>query len=231
MRTISENTTIADIYQKNPLAYRVFETLGIASAISESQTISQVSETEGFHIETLLNALKSLEPIDDNAKQSFYDMPLPKLIAHLENEHNYLLNVLIPDIENCLNLHCGSENSTFCTQLRELFFSLKAEISEHIIKETEEVMPYILALCNGSAKHFKTRIEKSVAIDYAFAEYFDQMRHLTFNFDKGTVRSLHQRRLYLKLLELENLICAHEDVEDEILLPRALELEIISGLN
>lgn len=231
MRTISEHTTIADIYRKNPLAYRVFETLGIATAISDSQTISEVSESEGFHVETLLNALKSLEPIDEKAKQNFCEMPLPQLIAHLENQHNYLLNILIPDIENCLNQHCGATNTSFCSEMRELFFSLKAEISEHIIKETEEVMPYIMALCNGSAKHFKTRIEKSVAIDYAFSEYFDKIRHLTFNFDKGTVRTLHQRRLYLKLLELENLICAHEDVEDEILLPRALELEIISGLN
>jgi regulator of cell morphogenesis and NO signaling len=158
---------------------------------------------------------------------------LAELIDHIVGKHhNYLRNEM-PEISNkidkVLAAH-GERHGDTLTALRDVYRGLKAELSDHMMKEERILFPMIrnmevtarLTMPAGAIQHpIRVMEHEHASAGQALAE----MRRLTKDFSPPDDACNTFRVLYRQIEELESDLHTHIHLENYILFPRAAELE------
>jgi len=163
---------------------------------------------------------------------------LAELIGHIVSKHHAYLNNELPVIEQrmakVLGKH-GANHSDFLPQLAELFAALKAELEIHLRKEELILFPAIEEL-EAAAE------EGRRAMPVPFGTVKNPIRMMEHEHDGAgaALRSAREltrgyappedacptfRALYHEMEALERDLHAHIHLENNILFPRASELE------
>jgi regulator of cell morphogenesis and NO signaling len=157
---------------------------------------------------------------------------LIELIERIVGEHHAFARMALERASALVAMERDSHASTLpgIDRIAALIAALRGDLLVHMIKEERVVFPYIVALERGEKTEapfgtiarpvFVMRGEHAV-IDRTFEE----LRALTGDFvpPRGASRSLIA--LCKTLDELERDLRLHMDLEDQILFPRAMELE------
>jgi regulator of cell morphogenesis and NO signaling len=236
MMNIGPNQTVRDVALEIPGATRVFETVGIDYCCGGQRSLGDACATAGVTLEHVLTSLQLTTTAPDT-KRDFRTTPVAELIEHILSTHHVFTRTEIARLRGLLVKVCTkhSEMHLELEPLRMLFDKLSAELEPHMFKEERILFPYIIALENAVANRrsvlrppFGTVANpiRMMMMEHDNAGHLlKEMRQLTFDYTPPADACMSYRTLYLALGEFEKDLHEHIHLENNILFPRAVELE------
>jgi regulator of cell morphogenesis and NO signaling len=229
--TVTASETVGEIVAANPSSARLFERYGIDYCCSGNTPLAEACSQKGLSVEEFSRELLAADA--PAREQDWRSAPLAELIDHIVARHHGYLRTEMPEIEGkigkVLQAH-GDRHGDQLSALGRVFGGLKTELSEHMMKEEHILFPAIrrmeatssLAMPAG-AIHYPIRVmeHEHATAGQALAE----MRRLTDGFTPPDDACNTFRVLYRQMEELESDLHLHIHLENNILFPRAAELE------
>ena len=225
---------VGSIVAKWPAASRLFEQVGIDYCCGGKISLEQACRKQGIEPQPFLAALEKLAasagtaPVVDAAA-----MPLTALADHIEATHHAYLKTELPRLGALTSKVAAAhgDNDVRLAQVRNVFTTLAAEMASHMLKEERILFPMIRQLgasesvpefhCGSMANPIG---QMEVEHDQAGAA-LAQLRVLTDGFTAPGWACNTYRALLDALAHLEQDLHQHVHKENNILFPRAIELE------
>jgi regulator of cell morphogenesis and NO signaling len=237
--------TVREVALSIPAATRVFERLGIDYCCGGNKSLREACNQANLPIEQVLQSLQSAasaQSREENAARQgqsadWRSAPVTDLIAHIKHTHHKYVREeiarLAPLFEKVCGVH-GDRHVELCEIYRE-FRALSQELATHMIKEEMVLFPYI------------ERMEEAVVagdpiLPAPFGTVHNPVGQMVHEHDSAgrslvRVRTFSQaytppadacvsyRTLYSALAEFERDLHQHIHLENNILFPRAIEME------
>ncbi|HAR20307.1 MAG TPA: hemerythrin [Cytophagales bacterium] len=190
----------------------------------EEAAFAQKGINTDFFIELLhLFNTESELPIEQ-----FKTFPIPIILDYLQKTHHYYLNKKLLEIEQSIsNLRNQLPENHLLPFLENFFVWIKENLTFHIRMEEEQLFPHILAL------YLKVKDKKGFSIQQFIENHADTVELQLSEVKKHIVRAqssvseIFPFRVLLKQLdEFEKDLRIHAKIEDEVLIPISLELEL-----
>lgn len=236
MMNIGPNNTVRDVVLEIPGATRVFETVGIDYCCGGQRSLRDACDTAGVPLEHVLTSLELTET-PPRAIRDFRTTTLGELIEHILAAHHVFTRTEIARIRGLLAKVCTkhSEMHLELEPLRLLFDKLSAELEPHMFKEERILFPYIIGLEDVVTNRrpllrppFGTVANpvRMMMLEHDNAGHLlKEMRQLTFDYTPPADACMSYRTLYQAMNEFEKDLHEHIHLENNILFPRAAEME------
>ncbi|AEA45048.1 hemerythrin domain-containing protein [Fluviicola taffensis] len=185
-----------------------------------------------------LNELISLvkEGVTEFPKELIQQVAIQDLLNALKKSHGIYLNIKLPEIEQSIyNLYSKQTNSdNVLLMLCGFFISYQKKLVAHIQYEEVFLFPYIQSLLEFQKSG--TAIDRERFGNFTLKQFFDN--HSNLEEDLNDVRSkitenidglktpLAFRIFMIQLEHFEKDLAIHAVLEDDVLLPRLVEMEI-----
>lgn len=232
---LDPTTTVAQIALELPHATRVFESLGIDYCCGGSRTLVQACDEADLSVGDLIARLEREEEARPGRRVTVED-DLTEIIDHILGTHHVFTRAelarLLPLAEKVRKVH--GERHPELREVERLLVALDAELGPHLFKEERVLFPYIVSLetriQGGPVPHapFGT-VKNPVAVmgrehDRAGALLRD-MRKAGADYAVPPDACGSYRALYEGLAALEADLHEHIHLENNLLFPRAVDLE------
>jgi regulator of cell morphogenesis and NO signaling len=233
--SIAAEKTVRDLVLENPAAARIFEDLGIDYCCGGSRTLEEACARADLSFAEVSKSLETVTPI--RQERDWLAEPLFELIAHIKNTHHRYTKEEIRRLEPLLEKVCSvhGKNHPELLAMRETFAALAEELTAHLMKEEAVLFPYIVRLEEAVIANepvlpppFGT-VRNPVSMmmrehDDAGAALY-RLRELSRSYTAPPDACLSYRTLYQALALFEADLHQHIHLENNILFPRALEME------
>lgn len=229
--------TVAEIATTHPASVRVFQKLGIDFCCGGKLPLAEACAKNGLSVDETLEALR----VNGEMQGGAVDLPingrLEDLVNHILDTHHVFtrqeLERLEPLVEKVSRVH-GERHSELVT-IRALFAELSTDLASHLMKEEQILFPYVVALARmrdgaGEEPHgcFGT-VQSPIAVmemeHERAGEILAEMRRLSGDYMPPVDACNSYRALYHGLGELEADLHRHIHLENNVLFPRAVEME------
>lgn len=236
---LNPDKTVREIVVEGPGAERVFETFGIDYCCKGDQSLEVACANAEVALEDVVRAIgMANEPSGTFATPDFRNAAVRELIDHIvEQHHAYTKTELLrlrAEIDKVNNLH--GRNHPELARLRAVFQTLAAELEPHMLKEECVLFPYIIRMDTAererhlvSTPPFRT-VKNPIdlmQVEHAGAGYLlERIRQLTSNYTPPADTCKTLESLYRDLAAFEADLHQHIHLENNILFPRAIEMEM-----
>jgi len=231
--------TVRELAVAVPGATQVFEKFGIDYCCGGNRTLEQACQGAHVSLDQLEDALASAGQISSGFRNDrrWQVEPLVDLIDHIENNHHKYVRETCLRLEPLFDKVCSvhGKNHPELPLLRDIFGGLAQELSTHMMKEEVVLFPYI-------ARMEEAAIESSPVIPPPFGtvrnpvammihEHDDagaalqQLRQASNGYTAPLDACASYRALYQALADFETDLHQHIHLENNILFPRAIEME------
>ncbi len=245
MQTTLEKT-VREIALENPASIRVFESLGIDYCCGGKRPLSDAcshANVDFSRVQQLLEQAnqESLAPGGSQKDaQEWKEKPLCDLTAHIVRKHHGYVRQETPRIETLLAKVVAKHGPTHpeIAQIDQLFSAIAQELSTHMLKEEQVLFPYVermeQAVQAGApvpAAFFgtvKRPIASMVAEHDDAGAILSQIRELSGGYTAPGGACPTFVALYRGLEEFERDLHLHVHLENNILFPRAVEMEQVN---
>ncbi len=234
MTEITPGMAVGHLVAERPSRARVFERFGIDYCCGGKRALGDVCAEQGLDtqriVAALLEAESALAAVDET---DWTRAALSDLIEHiLETHHAYLQRELPRLVEMTANVHAvHGERHPELAEVRQTLDGLKAELDVHRMKEEQILFPMIRSMestqaveavhCGTVQNPIRVMEDEHEAAGAALA----RMRALTNDFTSPEDGCNTYRAMVDGLAELEADLHQHIHKENNILFPRAIELE------
>ena len=239
MQAVSTEKTVGELAAEHPAAARVFEKLGIDYCCGGSKTLGEACREAGLPLGQLRDTLDSvLSAAAATAEERGWNTaPLADLTAHIRNTHHRFTRAAMTRLEplfaKVLSVH--GNNHPELAKMRRTFAGLVQELSTHMMKEEMVLFPYI-------ERMEEAILEQSPVLPAPFGTVRNPVAMMMHEHD-GAGEALREMRaagngyaappdactsyraLYQALAEFETDLHQHIHLENNILFPRAIEME------
>jgi len=240
MIEISTNEQVGQLAVKFPQVRQTLEKLGIDYCCGGKLTLQEAVKNLGLPAEDVIKDLQAV--VEDNIdKQQSLDWPkesLTVLADYIEEKHHSFMKEELPRLEQLLdktsNAH-KEKHGQMLTELKETYAALKSEVELHLAKEEQILFPFIRQIENFQQNQSdKPELHcGSVENPIGQMEYehdnagkaLDKMRQITLNYKLPEDACNTFKALYDGLKALEADLHEHIHLENNILFPRAIDLE------
>jgi regulator of cell morphogenesis and NO signaling len=243
--TINEN--ISDLVSKNYVYAAILHYFGIDFYNHTNQTLAQTCAEKGIDATVLIKQLegavskkKDSENFPKKSAQDISRCPVELVIDYLKNSHRVFMRRSLPYMSKLVS-DCDSNG--FETQYKSIIDDLKIafplfaeDFIHHIFEEEDSLFDYITLLDNAfyekipMTKVFYPMKEHSISRFLRQHQQDDDemkgIRELTSNYKITLKTPLLIKVLYSELKDFEEELKIHADIENRILLPKALKLEM-----
>jgi len=228
--------TVRDLAVEVPGATRVFENLGIDYCCGGQRSLADACAAVGISLDDVEESLET-----DNSWQ--FDLPnflvgsLAELIEHIVEKHHVFTRTEMERLNALIEKVCGvhGQNHPELGRIRSLFQALSAELEPHMMKEERVLFPFIIGM--EDAVHTKRPIQvppfgtvanpvRMMMVEHDGAgELLRQMREASSDYAVPADACISYQTLYQALDAFEKDLHQHIHLENNILFPRAVELE------
>lgn len=235
--TISSNTSVRQIAIHVPGSTRVFEQAGIDYCGGGQHTLHEACLAAKVPLLEVTRKLEALAiPVEDDL-HNWPIEPLFVLTSHIVTHHHEYMRRELPRLAELAADVARQDGPRYPELLRveTLARALAREVTLHMTKEEQILFPYIMQLEEHDERNevpppppfgtVENPIRMMMAEHDSATEMLREIRHLSHGFtappDAGTTFLL----LYAGLHSLEADLHLHIHLENNVLFPRALELE------
>ena len=231
--------TVREVALNHPAATRVFEKLGIDYCCGGNRSLEQACGDASLHVQQVRELLKSAVAAADGRSQArnWLTESLADLIAHINNTHHKYTREesarLGPLFAKVCSVH-GDKHPELL-EMREKFQALGRELSTHMMKEEMVLFPYIermeesviagepvLPSPFGSVNN---PIAMMVHEHDSAGNLLRDMRESSGGYQTPQGACVSYQTLYSALAEFERDLHQHIHLENNVLFPRAIEME------
>lgn len=228
--------TIGQMVAKDIRKAEVFKKWGIDFCCGGKKTVQQACKEKGLDAAAVSADLAALATPAKSANDFIRWQP-DFLADYIYNQHHRYYYDEEPVITELLNKVAGRHGEHFpeLNTLSSLYRELVAELNEHFMREERVLFPFIKALVqakntgNGEALQRQPSLTAPIQMmeaDHAAAgDVLARMRTATNGYTPPPAACNSFRFLYHKLAELEDDLHQHVHLENNVLFPKALELE------
>ena len=192
--------------------------------------------TSGEQTEFIATLLRVFEDKLFDARE-FDCFPLGMIVDYIQRTHVYYLQKKLPEIEQSIILLSGHYESQhpILIALQNFFHRYVADLSEHIGAEEALLLPYIQRLREageGPADFSRFLVaRRDYSIDRFLGDHHDtedelkDIRQTIRLYEPPKDNESLYRILLLQLQIFEQDLCVHAHIEEEVLIPKARQLE------
>lgn len=192
-----------------------------------SKTVAKLHEENKLDGDFFLELVNMFAGSDYFPTEQLSTFPVPLIIDYLKKTHIYYLQTRLPEMEQMID-HLDKNFPGSISQLLRGFFSrFQREMYGHILKEESELFPYLLQLDKGEVKTKGKAIENHLSShDHEVEDELLEMKKKIVEEHKDAEQLLPFRLLLNQMDLFENDLRVHAKVEDDILVPLGLKMEI-----
>ncbi len=234
---ILEQKTIGQYVADDFRTAAVFSKYGIDFCCKGNRTIEEACEKKGQDSETILNEINTVLNTKNDNTIDFKSWPLDLLADYIEKTHHRYVQdktqILLPFLDKLCKVHGAAHPELF--EINELFKGCAGELAQHMKKEELILFPFVKKMVQATLSHeqimqphFGT-IENPIAMMMhehdAEGERFRKIASLTHNYTPPADACNTYKVTFAMLQEFEEDLHKHIHLENNILFPKAVELE------
>lgn len=230
-------TTVREIALDQPAAIRVFEKFGIDYCCGGRKPLAQACEERSISVDSVLTAIADAEDLQQPAGRDWAAEPLQAICEHIAATHHAFIRAELPRLrqlaQKVVSRHGDSRPEL--ARIQQLVESVGGELLQHLDKEEMILFPYIanlernLASCGprslGCFGSVRNPIRVMMAEHDAAGEAIAEMRELSHGFTPPDGACPTFRGFYAALADFERDLHRHVHLENNILFPRAIEMD------
>jgi len=234
---INSQTTVREVALQLPESTRLFERLKIDYCCGGNEPLAQACASAGVDIENVMEMLTEATQSTAPDEDGFQNASLPELISHILDTHHVFTKSEMERLQlladKVLAAHGG--NHPELVHLNELFTRLCADLKPHMFKEEQILFPYIVALTEAAGQKraapfapfgtVKNPIRMMMMEHDTAGEILRELRALTGDYKAPADACISYKTLYQALENFEKDLHQHIHLENNILFPKALDLE------
>lgn len=229
--------TVAEIVAEHPVAARLFEKRQIDYCCNGKRPLDEVCAERGIAMDALSEELEAVLAAQPAPERDWSTERLGELIDHIVATHHEYLRQEMPWIEAKLNklAEKHAERYPWVVSLRDVFLGLKAELDMHMRKEEMILFPFIVrmeqAALDGAGPVFapfgsiRNPITMMEMEHDSAGNALREIRRLSTGYTPPEDACSTFRATLDALEKLEADLHLHIHLENNILFPRAIELQ------
>ena len=232
---INSEMTVRDVAIQLPESTRLFESLKIDYCCGGNQPLGQACASAGVDVDDVMEMLAGVG--QSNEANDFQNTSLPELITHILDTHHVFTKSEMQRLQaladKVLNAH-GS-NHPELIHLDELFKRLCADLKPHMFKEEQVLFPYIVAMSQAADQNravpfapfgtVNNPVRMMMMEHDTAGQILRELRALTSDYKVPADACISYQTLYQALENFEKDLHQHIHLENNILFPKALDLE------
>jgi regulator of cell morphogenesis and NO signaling len=234
--TATTEKTVRELALENPGATRVFEKLQIDYCCGGGRTLGDACRVAGIPVESVLEALARSGPAPAEDRD-WNQASLGELIDHIKSTHHAYTRDAIGRIPSLLQkvIAAHGERHPELRRIQSVFGAVAQELSTHMMKEEMVLFPFIARLEEAALAGepappapFGTVANPVRMMEHEHdtaGEALREIRSASSDFAPPADACLSFQTLYKVLAEFEADLHLHIHLENNILFPRALQLE------
>ncbi|MHA6696171.1 iron-sulfur cluster repair di-iron protein [Chryseobacterium sp. A301] len=228
--------TIGQIVAQDYRAAAVFKKYGIDFCCNGNRTLEEATELKGTDVSQVVN---ELEHLGSSSSESidYKSWPLDLLADYVEKTHHRYITDKAPILLQFLNkickVHGGRHPELF--EVFELFEQSANELTSHMQKEEQILFPFIRTMMDSQRNHASLQAPSFGTVENPVemmmhehdieGERFRKIAELTNHYQFPEDACSTYQVSFRMLEEFEDDLHKHIHIENNILFPKALELE------
>lgn len=234
---LTSEPTVAQTVAANHRAANVFKKYGIDFCCGGKKPLGEVCAEKGIDADTVRRELAELPQSDRLPSQDYRRWDAGFLADYIVHTHHRYLHTELPLLRE-LTAKIARVHGERHPELREVFTvfgALQAELEGHLAKEERVLFPYITRLAEAARgaremplPPFGTAQNPIRMMEHeheSAGELLRRLRALTADYQPPADACNSYRVTFAKLDELETDLHEHIFLENNVLFPKALELE------
>jgi regulator of cell morphogenesis and NO signaling len=232
-----KDPTIGELVSSDYRKAEVFKKFGLDFCCGGKKTLQQACKTKGLDIVQIEKELKEIDAVTTVPSEDYNSWDITFLADYILNTHHTYVKKAIPVIfeytQKVAKVHGDGHPEAIA--IAELFKRAAEELENHLSKEEDILFPYVKKI--GTAANTGRPIEAplfgSIEKLISMMEYehdevgkiFEKIKTLSDNYTPPADACTTYKLSYNKLNEFENDLHKHIHLENNILFPKAIELE------
>ena len=232
---------VTDIVTQDYRTAEVFRKYGIEYCCGGRWPLEMVCATKDIDIKTLTKELEdATRTVHLSNSLPFNEWDIDFLADYIVHVHHHYLKNQLPEIKTLL-LKFAEEHRKkylYIADLEKIFLRFYKEMFPHLQQEEEIIFPYIRQITHAFesresyawllVKTLRKPIEEVMNHEHvSIIRAVQKIRELTNNYTPQPQACISHKVVFLKLKELDNDLMQHMHLENNILFPRAIEMEKI----
>ena len=237
-RITGENDeTLGQIAAKDLRKAEVFKKYGLDFCCGGKKTVKEACAEKGLDVTKVEQELQQADKMPSSRPIPYGDWTLDFLADYIVNTHHSYVRKTLPDITayaaKVMQVH--GKHHPELIRINQLVSEVNAELTGHLVKEEKILFPYIKALVAAKnhtqplqAAHFgsvQSPINMMEMEHELVGRNLDEIRQLSLNYVLPEDACASYTLLYRMLDEFEEDLHLHIHLENNILFPKALEIE------
>ena len=233
---LTKEKTIGEFVAEDFRAAQVFRKYKIDFCCKGDRTVEEACENKKYQAEDIYNELSNVANLK-SGDIDFNSWPLDLLADYVEKTHHRYVEentaVLIQYLNKLCKVHGGGHPELF--EIRDLFFASAQDLAAHMKKEELILFPFIKKMVAAKQKgetfdkpHFGS-VESPVAMmkheHTVVGDLFVKIDDLTNSYQFPEDACGTYQVTYKMLEDFEKDLHTHIHLENNILFPKAIELE------
>jgi len=235
MKGVDSGETIGEIVAKDFRKAEVFNKHGIDFCCGGKKTVREICKEKGIDAAVVEKELQQQTQSATSNSMNFNEWNLDFLSDYIVNMHHNYVRKYSPELRGyaakVAQVH-GTHHPELLT-INQLVQKTTDEMSEHMISEEKYLFPLVKNIVQakegkaqyakkGSFEDFITKHEKE---HQSVGDDVDEIRRLSNNFAIPEDACTSYKLLYKMLDEFEHDLHTHIHLENNILFPKAIEIE------
>ena len=233
---MDKNQKVGEVVSKNIKTAHIFKKYGIDFCCGGGISIEKACEKNQQDVNKLLDELMNLTN-DLLPSQQFINWELDFLIDYIIHTHHKYVNESIEllDFYTAKVARVHGSNYPVLIEIENLYTALKGELIPHMIKEENILFPYIKGLVTMKKGNAVYSQPTFVTVNYPIrmmvnehemaGDIMLQINELSLGYQAPEWACNTFKAMYAKLKEFEEDLHLHVHLENNILFPKAIELE------
>ncbi|EPR69402.1 hemerythrin domain-containing protein [Cyclobacterium qasimii] len=228
--------SIGELVTENHVLAEVLHYFGISFFHHEEHSLKEVCAKYNVNPSQVIAELEEWAGRVEPTKDELFLHPIGVLVGYLKKKHRHFIRQALPFLTSMVEgIEMDKSQKSLITDLRLMFPLFVDDFIHHIHEEEDslfERIAYLHEIENGSVplsegiKVFTLpSIQKMAEEHDAHDDEMKGIRKLTNDYQISNSASVSVRVLYLELQKLESELMIHAKIENDLLFPKAVELE------
>lgn len=231
-------TTLSEIVKQNYKAGAVFERYNLDFCCKGKRTISEACKEKDIDSAKVISELTLLNEVPVAGALNYEDWNLDFMVDYILNTHHSYIRKMIPVISehSARVVAAHGKNHPETIEINRIFNVVYKDLKSHMMKEEEILFPYIkyLSKIKQSGGSFESPYFGSVTNPIkemekehqAAGDELFEIRRLTSGYNTPEDACNTYKVLYSELKDFEEDLHKHVHLENYILFPKAIALEL-----
>jgi regulator of cell morphogenesis and NO signaling len=235
---IDATRTVGELATELPAATRVFEKIGIDYCCGGSRSLKDACAAAGLSPGEITRRLEEAAASESGATaEGWQNRTLTDLTAHIVGTHHEFTRSELDRLEALTDKVCGvhGTNHPELLRIRGILAGLKTELLTHMMKEEQILFPYIEQLDQAFSEKtappqpffgtVRNPVRMMMTEHDSAGEALREIRSSSGDFKTPDDACISFKTLYQALEGFEQDLHQHIHLENNILFPRAVEME------